>query len=48
LLNEEGSIEKGLKLIDFGIAGQLQYNLENQKAATVRYAPPELLSKTSF
>lgn len=45
LLNEENDIEKGLKLIDFGIAGKVQISLEQHNTGTVRYMSPELLSK---
>lgn len=48
LLKERGNIDKGLKLIDFGIAGKTQFDLEQHKAGTLRYCPPELVSGKSF
>jgi len=40
--------KKGIKLIDFGIAGQQVKQMEQHKAGTLRYSPPELVSGSSY
>ena len=44
----KGDLTKGLKIIDFGIAGKIQLSFEKHKAGTFKYCPPELLSAESF
>lgn len=46
MLNEEGNLSSGIKLIDFGISGKL--SLELLEAGTLRYCPPELISEGAF
>ena len=48
VLNNKESIQDGVKLIDFGIAGWAERKLEEHKAGTLRYCPPELLNHDSF
>lgn len=48
MLNEANDLNKGIKIIDFGIAGKIEKSLEQHKAGTLRYCPPELLAEKSF
>ena len=48
MLKAEGDLNSGIKIIDFGIAGKVEFSLDQHKAGTFRYCPPELLSQSSF
>jgi serine/threonine protein kinase len=48
MLIEKGDLSKGIKLIDFGISGKVQLSLEQHKAGTLRYCPPELVAGEYF
>eukprot|EP00347_Sterkiella_histriomuscorum_P023140 403335795 len=48
MLNQPNDLNQGIKIIDFGIAGKIEKSLEQHKAGTLRYCPPELLSEQSF
>ena len=48
LINDADDLSKGIKIIDFGISGKIEKSIEQHKAGTVRYCPPELISEKSF
>lgn len=48
MLNEANDLTKGIKIIDFGIAGKIEVTIEQHKAGTLRYCPPELIAEKSF
>ncbi|CDW82977.1 protein kinase domain containing protein [Stylonychia lemnae] len=48
LINDAEDLSKGIKIIDFGISGKIEKSIEQHKAGTIRYCPPELISETSF
>lgn len=48
MLVSPGDLSGGIKIIDFGIAGKIEKSLEEHKAGTLRYCPPELLAEKSF
>jgi len=45
LINDADDLSKGIKIIDFGISGKIEKSIEQHKAGTVRYCPPELISE---
>jgi serine/threonine protein kinase len=48
VLKEKGKINRGLVIIDFGLAGDLQKRKEKHFEGTIRYAPPELMSGLNY
>jgi serine/threonine protein kinase len=48
MLRERGNLSKGIVLIDFGIAGLMLNSREHCEEGTLRYAPPELLTGSSY
>ena len=48
MLREKGSLNKGIVIIDFGLAGNLQKMKEYHLEGTIKYAPPELMSGSNL
>lgn len=48
VLREKGQINKGIVIIDFGLAGDLQKMKEKHIEGTIMYAPPELMSGSNL
>ena len=47
-MRERGSISRGVIIIDFGLAGNLQKMKEYHLEGTIKYAPPELMSGSNL